>query len=213
MNLKEAFRYMNYLDLLLSNAECYLSNTLHTTEVTQTHHRKAVDPDATDEVKNSEQLFPVRGTHFNPNYVVDFMQEVLAEKCKLSEQINQAKQCAPFQLDHELAINKVRQRIAHTLQRLGALRGRTTMQTATGYRFNAEGNQTPYTYNVEEVTMPLVPAELARSLAKEYLHHADEVSNQAECFMIQTTILMEPMFDVNDSFDAVVEAYIQSRNA
>ena len=211
MNLKEAFRYSNHLDSLLMSAEMYLANSTQTVEVTQTHHRSKVDPEATDEVITSEKLYPNRGTHFPVDDVIGFMFDVLQEKIELSSEINNAKRFASFQLDHQLACNKAMQRIAHRLGNLANTRITSHTLTGTGRRFNAEGNQITYSYDIEEVQALAFDKDEVRRASKEMLAKADEISNQAECFMLETVVSLEPSFSVNDSFEESMEIYIRNK--
>ena len=209
MNLKEAFRYQNHLDHMLTAADLYLSNQLHTVEVTQTHHRSKVDPEATDEVLTSEQIYQQRGVHYEVSDVVNFMMALLKEKRGVSIEITNAKRFSSFQLDHELACNKVAQRVAMRLGALSSLRPKNRITTGAGRRFNAEGNQITYTYDVEESQTLAFDREVIRGMSKELLAEADEVSNRAECFMLETLIHFEPIFDVNDSFEEAIEGFIK----
>lgn len=210
MNLKEAFRYQNYLDSLFMKADLYLSNSLHTIEVTQVHHRSKADPDATDEVLTSEKLYPNRGQHYPIDGVVKFMLSVMEEKRALSSEITSVKRYSAFQLDHELACNKVVQNVARRLGMLASLRPRNNMTTGTAHRFNMEGNQVSYAYEVEEQQSVAFDQKEVRRMSKELLARADETSNRAECFMLETVLNFTPCFDVNDSFDEAIETFLMA---
>lgn len=213
MNLKEAFRYQNHLASLLDHADLYLSNYFHVVDVTQTHRRSLVDPDAHDEVLTSDRLYPQRGTHFDTADVVDFVMEVLKERRMLSIEITNVKRFASFQLDHELSCNKQTQRIAKRFGFLAAMRPKNQVTQGYGRRFNAEGNQITYAYEVEEQQSLAFDRDEMRRMSKEMLAAADEISNKAECFMLETDVVFEPIFDVNDSFEEAVESFIKYREA
>ena len=57
--LKEAYRYMNYLDSLLDSAKIYLENPHFITTTKQTHYRTKVNPAAQDEVTQLAKPFDV----------------------------------------------------------------------------------------------------------------------------------------------------------
>ena len=65
MNLKEAFRYMNFLDDLLNEAIEFLSEESFVTNTKEIHLKSKVNPDAEDEVFE------------NVNQVVDTNCEIL----------------------------------------------------------------------------------------------------------------------------------------
>lgn len=59
MILKEAYRYQNYLNTLIRDAESYLMKKDFITETKQTHNRNKVNPDATDETIEVQKPYQV----------------------------------------------------------------------------------------------------------------------------------------------------------
>ena len=53
MNLKEAFRYQNYLNALIGSATMHLRTNSNITKTKQEHFRKKVNCDAEDEIIDS----------------------------------------------------------------------------------------------------------------------------------------------------------------
>ena len=84
MNLKESYRYANYLDSLLRRAYTYLGNTGFVTTTVEEHLRSKSNPDVDDETIEVQKPYDVE---FTPNQVIDFVVKVLDEKEKLSDAI------------------------------------------------------------------------------------------------------------------------------
>ena len=80
MNLKESYRYANYLDGLLSTAYTYLRNKGFVTTTVEEHLRKQSNPDVENETIEVQKPFDVE---FKPNDVIDFVVKVIEEKEKL----------------------------------------------------------------------------------------------------------------------------------
>ena len=106
MILKEAYRYQNYLNTLIHDAEIYLMKKDFITETKQTHNRNKVNPDATDEVIEVQKPYQVE---FTPMDLVNFIVKAIEEKQKLSDAIVSAKRTAEIDIDSSIAINKVKQ--------------------------------------------------------------------------------------------------------
>ena len=106
MNLKESYRYANYLDGLLSTAYTYLRNKGFVTTTVEEHLRKQSNPDVENETIEVQKPFDVE---FLPNDVIDFVVKVIEEKEKLSESIAKAKNTTDVNIDNAIAINKKKQ--------------------------------------------------------------------------------------------------------
>ncbi len=88
MNLKESYRYANYLDSLLNSAYMYLGNKGFVTTTKQNHLRSKANREAEDELMDVQKPFDV---DFTPNNIIDFVVKVLTEKEALTNAIAAAK--------------------------------------------------------------------------------------------------------------------------
>ena len=114
MNLKESYRYANYLDSLLNTAYTYLRNKGFVTTTIENHLRSKANADAQDEKIEVQKPFDV---DFTPNQVIDFVVDVLAEKEMLVDAIANAKACAEINIDNAIAMNKKKQGFVNILNR------------------------------------------------------------------------------------------------
>ena len=91
MNLKEAFRYQNFLVELLNETRSHLSQRANITKIEQHHLRKKVNSEAEDEVIDTSKE---RTITIKPDIIVKFMISLLEERCRLSEAILKQKRPA-----------------------------------------------------------------------------------------------------------------------
>lgn len=148
MILKEAYRYQNFLDRLLSEAQSYMNSETFITNVKQIHHRKKANPAAEDEVieevakKKLNDTYNFMPVDFTPMQIVDFAVKALEEKEKLSLAIVTAKKTTKIDIDHSIAMNKKRQEFVSSLNFMNGIKNRETKSRGTDYKFNQEENQT-----------------------------------------------------------------------
>lgn len=209
MNLKEAFRYQNHLGELLTGALSYLSDRNQTTSVEQRHLKSKMNTGEEDDVLTTDQVREGRGTHFDNNAIVDFAIFILNERNKLAIAIAEAKSSSEFKMDAELSINKDRQRIVRTLLMMSSIKPHTKTSRGSSYKFNEEGNQVPYYYDIVEKFDIDFDRSYVRKVAREFSTAADDVSSKADRCLIDTVVNYEAVFDLNDSFEDAVNEYTE----
>ena len=203
MNLKESFRYQNFLDSLMREASASIQVSEHCLKVTRKHLRNNVNPEATDydEVVEDE-------AYFANDHVIAFMLWLVNEREKLCNAITIAKASVGFDLDAAVETNKFRQSVSGAIKNM--LRYAPSKRIAQGrdYRFNNEGNQMPYVYDVEIVSEEAYDRALAKKYMRSIVSEADKTSAKIDAAMINTTVDYEPSFDVNESFSDVMTDFI-----
>jgi len=214
MNLKEAFRFQNKLQTLMSEAVSILSREQNITKVQNTYLRKKVMAEAEDEttVEAPNTEYSGRITE-----VALFLLHLLDEREKLSGAIHKAKAGLdlPAGLDGEVSLNTKRQEIANTLRRMAALRSSEVVipNGGTGYRFNNEGNQVSYRCDVKRVTTIDFDRNKIRKLCTDLSKKSDEVSAALDAALINTAVEYEQPFDVNDTFADIFEAFVPAQGS
>lgn len=209
MNMKEAFRYLNHLDRLATEARNCLSIRENNTLVTQTHLKSRVNPEAKDEVLTTEQIRDDWSLHKDVMQVAAFYADLLREKLELSLLVARIKAEQTFRMDAELSANKMRQDLACTLNLVGRdSKPSRRVVKGTAYKFNAEGNQVSYVYDIEEVTEPAFDAKALKAMAREVQQTADAVSAQADALLVNTGVDYQPRYSVSDSFDDAFERFV-----
>lgn len=203
MNLKEAFRYQNFLDELLGTAYSYLNNKNFVVSTVETHLKSQVNPDAKDEVIEVQKPYDVE---FTPNDLIDFVVKVINEKERLSNIISDAKMRTEIDIDVAIALNKKKQGFARVLQSLSNIKSGEKIKNASDYKFNTDGNQISYYYKINEVTKIDFDRNDVRGLYKKLLKETDEVSTKLDSILINTELDFDPNWDLNDSFEECVVA-------
>jgi len=205
MYLKEAFRYQNYLNELISATTSYLNGGQYTTKTVQEHLRKKANPDAENETID---LSAERALAYTANQMVDFLQHLIDEKQKLTKAISEAKKGCSIDIDAEVANNRIRQSVAATLSRMGNMKPSERMTRAYAYKFNAEGNQVQYAYEVKEVTTIDFDRNKVKGISKKLIQCADEASTAIDKAMVELAVDYNPDYSVNDSFEDAIEQFL-----
>lgn len=206
MNLKESFRYQNFLSSMISGASASLVTQAHCLTTTKNHLRSKVNADATD-VHEAVDVgdFPANDS------VLDFLLFLIAEREKLTTAIGTAKASIGFDLDAAVETNKSRQQVCRSIGMMLRFKASKRIEKGTDYKFNAEGNQTAYYYDVEVVSEEAFDRSKAKSAMRELTAKADETSAAIDSAMINTKVDYDPPFNVNDTFeDATAEFLAQS---
>lgn len=203
MNLKESFRYQNFLDMMMRAASASIQQRDHCLKVTKTHLRSKANPDASDVTETVEgEVF------FANDDVVAFMAWLVKEREKLTTAIGAAKASIGFDIDAAIETNKFRQTVNGSIKNMLRYTPTKRVEQGRDYKFNVEGNQTPYIYEIEVVSEEAYDKTGAKTLMREIISNADEVSAAIDAAMINTKVDYEPVFDVNETFDDVMTDFL-----
>lgn len=206
MNLKESFRYQNFLEGLMVAACDSLTNREHTMTVTKTHLRNKANPEANDVVEQVDF-----GKFYKNDDVLDFMLKLVEEKYNLTIAIGAAKASVGYDIDAAVETNKFRQSVASRVKAMLRNTPSKKIERGTDYKFNVEGNQTQYFYDIEVVTTEAFDRLNAKDAFKKLISEADEVSAQIDFIMVNTVVHYEPPFNVNDSFEDAMDEFLSKR--
>ena len=201
MNLKESYRYANYLDGLLSTAYAYLRNKGFVTTIVEEHLRKQSNPDVENETIEVQKPFDVE---FSPNDVIDFVVKVITEKEKLSDAIAKAKNTTDINIDNAISMNKKKQVFVSVLNGIADIKPSEIKTTSKSYKFDINGEQKPYVYDVNRKTSINFDRNDVRNLIKKYLKETDEISAKLDLIEITTQVDFTPTWDVNEKFEELV---------
>lgn len=202
MNLKESFRYQNFLDSKLNEARYSIGDRSHALKTTKVHLKNKANPDA----ENITEVVEVED--FIPNDdVVAFMCWLVAERQKLTEAIFKAKASLDFCLDAAIETNKFRQYTSNAVKGMLKYSPSKKIEQGRDYKFNVEGNQTPYYYEIETSLEENFSRDTAKKVVRDMIAKADKTSADIDSAMINTVVDYEPVFDVNDSFEDVMAEF------
>lgn len=203
MNLKESYRYANYLDNLLNAAYKYLATNGFITTVKQEHLRSKVNPEATDETIIVPKFYDV---DFHPMDVINFVVKVFDEREKLVKAIADAKNSIELNIDNSISMNKKRQAFIEVLESMALIKSKETIVNGSGYKFNTDGNQVSYNYEVKQVTSIDFDRNDVKALIKKFNKQCDEVSSKLDSIEINTEVQFTPLWDVNDKLEDILAA-------
>lgn len=204
MNLKEAFRYQNYLSSLVNSLSSYLSCRNHLVRVQQCHLRKNANPDAQDEVIDATTERPYEQDN---GTIIQFMKAVMDEKYSLSLAINKAKAGCSIDVDAATSANLLRRNMASSLESICAIKPSEKKLQGSDFKFNANGEQVCYYYDIKETTTIDFDRAAAKRLAKSPTKEADEVSAALDRAMLDVAVIFYPSFNLSDSVADALEAF------
>jgi len=204
MILKEAYRYQNYLESLLNEAISFLSRSNNITITTETHMRAKVRPEMEDETKDNLQD---REINAKADDMIDFINMIVEEKDKVGRSILKAKTERCLAMDHDIAMNKVRQKVANCLRHVANTKNKSFIKPATGYCFNSEGNQVSFFYDVKYETKTDFDRKKVKTSLYNITDRSDKISNQAELFLTSVEVDFNPKFNINDTFEEIVDQF------
>lgn len=206
MNLKEAFRYQNFLAAMMNHAAYSLTKPDHCLSVTKVHLKSKANPEASDVTEEVDA-----GDFYPNNDVMKFMCKLVFERRLLTGAISDAKATkVDFDLDTVIEMNKSRMVVADSIKSMLSHKASTKIEKGQDYKFNVEGNQSRYFYDVEVRTTEAFDRDKAKKVMRELRTQADEASAFIDKAMINTVVDYDPPFDVNDAFDDVMEKFLKT---
>ena len=138
--------------------------------------------------------------------VVDFAVKAIDEKERLANAIAVAKANAEINIDNAVAMNKKKQGFVSVLNGMADIKATENIVSGSDYKFNQEGNQVKYFYNIEQSTVIDFDRNDIRNLVKKYLKETDEISTKLDIIEITTEVEFTPSWDINSKFEEVVLA-------
>ena len=183
--LKEAFRYQNYLANLITTTQGNLLSPAFSMKTVATHMRSKANPDAEDEtVESTDGGSQIDAT---PDQLLQCLEYLIDTKEKLSAAISAAKR-ETIDIDVCVANNRIRQQVAASLVRLSNMRPSEVVRRGAGYKFNANGDQVPYYYDIKEVSTINFNRDAVKAAAKRIRKEADEASMEIDKALIDTQV-------------------------
>lgn len=200
MILKDAYRYQKCLSTMIGQAETLLLNNSFVTSTTQKHNRKKANSEAEDEIIEVDK--PI--TDFTAMDVINFIADAIKEKQKISDAIVAAKKNTEIDIDSSISLNKIKQEYIGYLRRLAAMDSSERKTYGTDYKFDVDGKQTSYRYEVIETTTIDFDRNDVRGLAKKLQKECDNISSKLDLIELTTDVEFMPKWDVNDTLEEII---------
>ena len=208
MNLKEAFRYQNYLTEM-SNTVISKFRSANIYSVTETHLRSMSNPEARDEEINKT---PVRDFDCSVDDLVDLSVFILGEKERLANKICETKASRVPLFDAFSSVNQTRRLLYNHLRFLTSAKETESEFESKAFMLNNEHNQVPYFYTTIKKCTPDFDVTKVRDISKSLIETADAISASLDKELVDTELEdFNPAFSPNDSFDDVVQIFLHLR--
>lgn len=203
MNLKESLRYQNFLSNMMKCATYSIQKTEHCLEQKKIHYKNKANSEAED----IEEIVEIDPFPANDD-VISFMFWLIGEKCKLCEAISKAKASIGIDIDASVESNKFRQQAASAIRGMLLKKPSRKVDKGVDHKFNLEGNQSPYFYDIETIFTDIFDREKAKGNLRALNSTSDVCSEAIDTAMVNTIVDYDPVFDVNSSFEDVMEEFI-----
>lgn len=141
------------------------------------------------------------------------MQWLITEREKLTKAISKAKVAVGFDIDAAVETNKFRQQANQAVKRMLSNRAIKRTERGQDYKFNAEGNQMPYYYEIEVTSTEAYDKAASKEFMRTVIAEADKASADIDSAMINSTVDYVAKFDVNESFEDVMAEFIATNTA
>lgn len=208
ITLKKSFELQNYLKGLYDTGLRILSFSDNYTTTVQKHMKKKVYAEAEDEVITKPKATEYSFTCIE---LVDFLSDIQSTMNELTLKINEAKHSHMPDFDGMIAINNSKRRLLSELERMVGTKSKTTTCTGTDYKFNGEGNQVPYTYNVEEVTTIDFDRNQIKAIIRRLRTELDEYSTAIDEMQLSSTIDFATIYEIGDKLEDAVEKFKEQK--
>ena len=203
MTLKEAFTYQNFLNEIIMKGETYLGNYGFITTTKEMHKKNAANSEAEDEEIIAKKPYDV---DFGVTDVIDLVVDTIREKESLAQAISTTKKNLDFDIDAAVSLNGKKQGFINTLKIMNHQKSSESTVQGSGYRINSiDGNQMRYFYDIDKVTTIDFDRNDVKGLIKKYAKDCDETSAKIELTMITANVDFSPRWDLNDTFEDIIE--------
>lgn len=215
-SIKESFRTLNILDRHISSLTSYIRNTNNAVKIKEVHLKSKSNSDVTDEELD---VSAERTYNCSIDDITFLIRQLIDQKLGLALAVESAKKDLILDwkenginltLDTGVEYAKKCRELANNLKSLVDLKSSETKKQGKDYKFNAEGNQTPYVYNIEVKTTIDFNRDNVNDLYKKLLNKADTLSTQIESAMLKEVVEFKSIYDIHDSIAEIVEKYLKN---
>jgi len=216
ISLKESFRTLVYIDKTISSLTSYLSNKNNSISVIESHLKEKSNPEAQNEELDTTTIreYPDASTVD----IINLVGKLISEKIKLEISVEIAKRNILIEtkdnnnlsLDSAISNAKQSRNLAGVLNSLINIKTDEKKTIGTGFKFNQEGNETSYRYDVVVTKTINFDRNIVNDNYKSLLEKADKLSISIEKSMMEEIVEYEFPYSIHDSTADVVSKYLYS---
>jgi len=203
ITLKKSFELQNYLTNLLSKALGVLSYTENITTTKQNHLRKK----SYAEAENEEVILKKEDLPYDINTLIKFIDVLLDEMSKLTDAINNAKNSGNKNFDSMIAMNNKRRSVLRRFEMMAQLKSKESIVSGTAEKFNADGEQVTYRYDIEQVTTIDYDRNYIKKKVSQLRKELEEASNALDLMQLNCMVDYSPIFEIGETLEDVIENY------
>lgn len=205
MNLKDAFRYKNFLNQLSEETTRILGQRSNQYQTTRLHKIHDANPDGQDrtEVVEPADLLDI-------NTAMKLYMSIIEKLEQLNKAINEAKRSLNFDLDATVQANNKRRNLANSIRSILKSKSHEAETCLTGYKFNNEGVQNPYVYVMVETTTERFDRTAFKQTMDDLLKKSDEVSTMIDTAMVNTTVNYDMPWSVNSEVEDILVQFAKT---
>ena len=210
ITLKKSFELQNYLRGLLDSALNVLSYNDNITVTKQEHMRKKVLAEADDE----EVVKPKRHEYvFDINALVDFACYVQQQMAILTAEINVAKCNNLYDLDCLIAVNNQKRKLLERMVAMSTVKAKETVAKGIGVKFNGEGNQTTYNYDIKETKTIDFDRNKVKAIESRLRRELDADSTTIDKMMLDIIVDYSTIFEIGDDLEEAVVKDLEAKKS
>ena len=204
ITLKKSFELQNYMKGLLNSALSALASTDNITITKQEHMRKKSYENGEDETITK----PKRPDFsYEVMELVDFTCDVQNAMDKLTAVINNAKHSGTKDYDGMIAINNRKRTLLNRLNTMAAIKPSEVIKFGQGWKFNGDGNQVSYSYDIKETTTIDFDRNAVKAIISRIRKELDETSADIDLMQLETMVDFDTIYEIGDSLEDAVEKY------
>lgn len=204
ITLKKSFELQNYLKSLYNMALGILMCQENVTSTKQFHYRKKAYSEAEDEVVDKPKRYE---SGHSINDLIDFTCFLIGQMESLTAAINHAKMYSYKDLDGMISMNSQKRKLLERVVSMAAIKPNEVIVKGYGTKFNGEGNQVTYTYDVKEVTTIDFDRNKVKAISGRLRKELDDTSTEIEMLQLQTNVDFNCIFDIGDSFEDAIDRW------
>lgn len=216
MNLVEACRLAKNIENFKRSLSYMLMDNNYTVRIKENHLKSKAATDISDEVIDVEVK---KDYDVEVVDIIAILEELMEKKAILSSAIEDAKHNITIEIngcklsyDSAVEYNKsLRDVVISSVHRLNATKDGLTKTSARDYKFDNEGKQTPYIYQVETTTTLTFDKKDTKKKERSYRKLADEVSTKIDEAKMNASIELDLGIELNDTLEDIIDAYLESK--
>lgn len=204
ITLKKSFELQNYIKDLFNQTLSILGSNDATTVTVENHFRNAVYSKASDEKIKKPKA---REYDFTINELIDFDLFLQNEFEQLTSAINIAKTQSNKDFDGLISVNSRKRQLLTIFERLSNIKSTEKKLIGRAPKFNEEGNQVYYDYNIESVTTIDFDRNAVRKYIKKIRNELEKTSDEIELLQISTKVDFSTILEIGDSLEDAISKW------